>query len=211
MPLLLLPAAFTDPAFLWEVKHDGFRGLAYVERGRCRLFSRTGHQFRQFNDLGAAVARAFGRRSAVLDGEIAVLGADGRSLFRPLLARRGVARLCAFDLLWLDGRDVRQLPLVERKALLRGLVPAADARVLYVDSAAGDGEAFLRAAVAMDLEGVVGKYADGVYQSGGASTSWVKVKNPEYSQVTGRRELFEAFRGTVSRRRGAGRPRLVLA
>ena len=62
MPLVLLPAAFNHPAFVWEPKHDGFRGLAYVERGRCRLFSWTGHQFRQFNDLASAVARAVGRR-----------------------------------------------------------------------------------------------------------------------------------------------------
>jgi hypothetical protein len=87
MPLLLLPAAFNYPAVMWEVKHDGFRGLAYVERGRCRLFSRAGHPFGQFDDVALAIGRC---RSAVLDGELVVLGADGRSRFRPLLARRGL-------------------------------------------------------------------------------------------------------------------------
>lgn len=212
MPLLLLPAAFDDPAFLWEIKHDGFRGLAYIQRGRCRLFSRSGHQFKQFDELAAALARAVGKqRSVVLDGEIVVLGADGRSLFRPLLARRGAARFYAFDLLWLDGRDVRNEPLAYRKVLLRELVPAADRRLLYVDHIDGDGERFHRAACGMDLEGVVGKFRDGVYQAGQAATSWVKVKNPAYTQIEGRADLFEARNGVQLLRLRAERPRLVLA
>jgi bifunctional non-homologous end joining protein LigD len=172
MPLLLLPAAFNHPSVVWKVKHDGFRGLAYVERRRCRLFSRAGHPFGQLDDVALAIRRALGRRrSAVADGELVVLGADGRSRFRPLLARRGPVRFYAFDLLWLDGEDLRERPLLERKAILRDLVPVSAARLLYVEHVAEDGARFLRAASALDLEGVVGKYADGVYQSGGVSTS----------------------------------------
>jgi bifunctional non-homologous end joining protein LigD len=163
MSLVLLPAAFHHPAFVWEVKHDGFRGLAYVERGRCRLFSRAGHAFRQFDVLADAIARTVGkRRSAVLDGEIVVLGRDGLSRFGPLMVRRGAPRFYAFDLLWLDGADLRGRPLLERKARLRELVPASDRRLLYVEHVTCDGAAFLSAAAAMDLEGVVGKYAAGV-------------------------------------------------
>jgi ATP-dependent DNA ligase len=73
--------AFNHPACVWEPKHDGFRGLAYVERGRCRLFSRTGNRFRQCGDVEAAIARAVRRQLSVIDGEIAVRGADRRSTF----------------------------------------------------------------------------------------------------------------------------------
>jgi bifunctional non-homologous end joining protein LigD len=82
MSLVLLPAAFHHPAFLWEIKHDGFRSLACVRARACRLFSRAGHAFRQFDVVADAIARAVGKwRSAVLDGEIVVLGRDGRSRF----------------------------------------------------------------------------------------------------------------------------------
>jgi bifunctional non-homologous end joining protein LigD len=176
----------------------------------ARMFRWDGAPWSSGTTRAQAIARAVGKRSAVLDGEIVMLARDGRSQFRPLLARRGVARFCAFDLLWLEGRDLRRvLPLLERKVLLRQLVPASAARLLYVEHVGGDGAALLRAASGPDLEGVVGKYAHGIYQCGGASTSWVKVKNPDYSQVVGRRELFDARRGTGTRAVPV-RPRLVL-
>ena len=210
MSLLPLPAAFNDPTFIWEIKHDGFRGLAYIESGRCRLFSRGGREFSRFDDLQTAIAKTFAKgTSVVLDGEIVALGSDGRSLFRPLLARRGPIRFYAFDLLWLNGRDLRALPLLERKACLFDLLPADHARLLYVDHVEGDGARFLQAVSAIDLEGVVGKYAAGVYQSGEGVTSWVQVRNPTYSQIEGRAELFES-RARAQLHHGT-RPRLVLA
>jgi ATP-dependent DNA ligase len=103
-------------------------------------------------------------------------GSDGRSLFRALFARRSPVRFYAFDLLWLNACDLRGLPLLERKARLFALVPADHARLLYVDHVEGDGARFLHAAAAMDLEGVVGKYAAGTYQTDEGSTSRVKVR-----------------------------------
>jgi ATP-dependent DNA ligase len=120
-------------------------------------------------------------------------------------------RFSAFDLLWLNGRDLRGLPLLERKARLFDLLPANHARLLYVDHVEGDGARFLQAAAAMDLEGVVGKYAAGTYQVGEEFTSWVKVRNPAYSQMQGRAELFEARGDGAVVRSRAVRPRLVLA
>ena len=107
-------------------------------------------------------------------------------------------RFYAFDQLWLNGRDMPGLPLLERKARLFDLVPDDDAQLLYVDHVEGDGVPFLKAASAMDLEGVVGKYAPGVYQSS-AATSRVKVRNPNYSQMEGRADLFEGRSGPHSR------------
>jgi ATP-dependent DNA ligase len=82
--------------------------------------------------------------------------------------------------------------------------------LLYVEHAAIDGSRFLHAAEGLDLEGVVGKFAGGVYQSGGVSTCWVKVLNREYSQAQGRHELFQS-RGGDSKRSAGRVPRLVLA
>jgi bifunctional non-homologous end joining protein LigD len=211
MTLLSLPEAFNDPRFVWEIKHDGFRSLAYVTGGRCRLFSRAGSEFHRFDDLATSIARTFSKQtSVVLDGEIVVLGSDGRSLFRSLLARTGPTRFSAFDLLWLNGRDVRGLPLVERKARLFDLLPADHARLLYVDHVEGDGARFLQAVSAMDLEGVIGKYSTGIYQTDATSTSWVKVGNPKYSQMEGRADLFERSRQAPPVRSRVTRPQLIL-
>jgi hypothetical protein len=117
-----------------------------------RTQRRARHPFRQFDDVALAIGRVLGRcRSAVLDGELVVVGADGRSRFRPLLARRGHVRFYVFDLLWLDRQDLRGRPLLERKVIPRDLVPVSDARLLYVEHVAEDGARFLRAASALDL------------------------------------------------------------
>jgi len=106
---------------------------------------------------------------------------------------RSPQQFVAFDLLWLNGRDLRQTPLIERKRLLRSIVPARST-VLYSE-AVDNGTEFYRLVCESDLEGVVAKRKDGLYTP--AETSWVKIRNPRYSQMEGRRELFEK-RATVA-------------
>ena len=108
MRLTRVRKPFDGPDWIFEVKHDGFRALAYLEHGACRLFSRNGHEFKGFRPLCEEIARNLKVRNAILDGEICCLGSDGRSLFNELLFRRGVPHFYAFDLLWLNGRDLRQ-------------------------------------------------------------------------------------------------------
>ena len=146
----------------------------------------------------------------MLDGEIACLGLDGRSRFNHLLFRRDWPYFLAFDVLWLDGGDLRRLPLIERKATLRGIVPNND-RVRYVEHIDGRGIELFRAACKMDIEGVVCKWRDGIYQIGGSTTSWLKVKNARYSQAEGRSELFAARAEGQSAHGRYGSPRLLLA
>lgn len=105
--------------------------------------------------------------------------------------RRGRPHFYAFDALRLNGRDLRGLPLLERKRRLVENLPALEARVLYLDHIRERGEDFFKVACERDLEGIVGKYARGTYQSDGRTTSWLKVKNVEYSQMERRHELFE--------------------
>jgi bifunctional non-homologous end joining protein LigD len=114
------------------------------------------------------------------------------------MGRRTPQHFYAFDILWLDGRDLRGLPLIERKRLLRELVPPQPAPVLYVDHVAGRGVRLFRAVCEMDLEGIVAKLGTGPYTPEAAS--WVKIKNRTYTQAEGRHEFFDgrAYRATVA-------------
>jgi bifunctional non-homologous end joining protein LigD len=189
MPLVRLPEAFDHPDWSFEVKYDGFRALALIEGHHCRLLSRRGHPFRKFSLLEQEVAHSVRARSAVLDGELVCLDHDGRSKFYDLLFRREWPYFYAFDLLMVDGEDLRHLPLWIRKQRLKALMPPIDTRLLYVDDLRARGRELFAAGCQHDLEGVVGKWRHGRYESDWVLTSWVKIKNPEYSQMVGRREL----------------------
>jgi bifunctional non-homologous end joining protein LigD len=131
---------------------------------------------------------------AILDGEIVVLDADGRSNFNDLLFRRGEARFYAFDLLWRDGEDLRFLPLPDRIQRLRQCLPKRSSRVLYCHHIDERGEELFKLACERDLEGIVAKHKFSPYSTA-EGTSWVKIKNPAYSQVLGRDELFDRMTG----------------
>ncbi|SRR6266849_759491 len=108
--------------------------------------------------------------------------------FNQLFFRRGVPRFCAFDLLWLDGRDLRQFPLIERKRLLRSVIPQLSPHVLYVDHIESEGERLFRLTCEEDLEGVVAKHRQSKYRLD--TDRWIKIKNRHYTQAIGRSEFF---------------------
>jgi bifunctional non-homologous end joining protein LigD len=157
------PRALPPPDWLFEVKYDGFRTLAYLERGTVRLVSRKENLYKSFPALCQSLGACLSADDAVLDGEIVYLGPDGKPQFADLMRRRGPQHFYAFDLLWLDGRDHRDLPLLERKRRLREIVPAAPSPPLYVDHVVGTGVDLFEAACRNDLEGIVGKRTDGRY------------------------------------------------
>lgn len=99
--------------------------------------------------------------SAILDGEVICLDADGRSNFHKLLFRTEWPNFCAFDLLKVDGRYLRNLPLIERKIRLKAILPNVESRLRYVDHIEGSGREFFRLAYEHDLEGIVGKWRFG--------------------------------------------------
>ena len=130
--------------------------------------------------------------NAVLDGEIACVDDAGRPVFRDLLFRRRQCVFIAFDLLYLNGKDLRTLPLIERKTALKKLMRRKASRILYLDHIEGDGRLLFEQIVAMDLEGIVCKRKDSPYKvTEKPSRYWIKVKNARYSQSEGREELFE--------------------
>lgn len=194
MPLGRVREPFSHPDWLFEVKWDGFRALAQIAGGECRLISRNGNTFKSFPGLNASLPAELLCRSALLDGEIVCLEDTGKTQFTDLMFRRGEPRFYAFDLLEFEGDDLRGLPLIERKARLRTIMPAKGERLLYCDHIEGDGEALFRLACEQDLEGVVAKLKTGRY-SPEEPTTWLKIRNRNYSQWAGRAKLFERERG----------------
>ncbi len=154
-----------------------------------RLVSRKRNTFKSFPDLCATLATCIEAESAVLDGEIVYLGSDGRPEFYNLMRRRTPQHFYAFDILWLDGKDLRRLPLVKRKQILRRVIPIRPAPLLYADHFDCGGMDLLQVVCESDLEGIVAKRKDGLYTP--EETSWVKIKNARYSQAEGRDEFFE--------------------
>ena len=184
-------APFDSDQFIYELKIDGFRALAHLQDGRGELISRNGNVFRGFADLAGWLAAHFRVESAVLDGEIACVDDAGRSVFNDLLFRRRECVFFAFDLLFLNGDDLRALPLIERKARLRKLLRRKRSRVLYVDHIEVRGREFFEKVCELDLEGIVAKRRQSPYRATEKpSPHWVKIKNPKYSQAEGREELF---------------------
>ena len=163
--------------------------------------SRNGHTLKGGAQLAEEIAHAARAHSAVLDGETCCLEPDGRTHFNKLLFRREWPHFYAFDVLSIEDEDVTALPLLERKRRLLAIMPAVECRLLYLDHLAGRGRDLFRVACERDLEGIVGKWADGTYRTDGRATSWLKIKNRDYTQIVDRHELF------ADRQRHEGRSR----
>ncbi len=196
MPLVRIPQPFDDPDWLFELKHDGFRAAAVVDGHQCTLVSRWGRPFPQFPQLAEEIAHSVRAHRCVLDGEIVCLRQDGSSDFRSLLFRREWPYYYAFDILSLEGLDTRDQPLARRKQALRRIIPRSpgSSRLRFADSVRGRGKDLYELACGHDAEGIVAKWASGRYLSDGSTTSWLKLKNPDYTQAVGRHELFEGRR-----------------
>jgi bifunctional non-homologous end joining protein LigD len=186
------PEPFDSDEYLYELKIDGFRALAHLADGKGELVSRNGNVFRGFAELATWIAEHLKVDDAVLDGEIACLDGDGRPIFKDLLFRKSTCIFVAFDLLYLNGKDLRTLPLIERKRQLRMLLSRKRSRILYLDHVENDGRLLFEQIVKMDLEGMVCKRKSSPYRAAEKpSPYWIKVKNPRYSQAEGREKLFE--------------------
>jgi bifunctional non-homologous end joining protein LigD len=184
-----IQAPFDHTEFVFELKMDGWRCMTYIEDGACRLISRKQNQFKSFGPLSAALSK-LPVQNAIIDSEIVCLDAKGKSVFLDMRRRKANAILYCFDLLWLNNEDLRNLPLVERKLRLRHLVRASRNRsLLYASHMERHGIRLFQAICQQDCEGIVGKYKRGTYAA--APTSWIKILNPNYSQMRGREEMFQ--------------------
>jgi bifunctional non-homologous end joining protein LigD len=189
-PMLATAAdeAFDDPEWLFEIKFDGYRAIAFLDNGTARLVSRNQNdltaQYTELRDLAKAV-RA---KTAILDGEIVALDESGRPSFSLMQQRtgfRGVKRTkqseeapilyYAFDLLYADGVDLRRTPLEERKAKLREIVKDETGPLRISDHFVKDGTTLMAAARAQGLEGIVAKRRASFYEER-RSRDWLKIK-----------------------------------
>ncbi len=199
LPLGRLPHAFDHPEWIFEWKADGFRCLAYIVPGkRAVLVSRKGHVYKSFAPLRDALATAL-PFPAVLDGELVCLDAEGRTVFSTLLRRREPPRFYCFDVLWADGRDYRELPLIQRKAVLETLIPKPTPHLFVAQHVVGRGHDLFAAVCERDCEGIVAKWATSPYRLLGGRSPWQKVLNPRYSQRERRHKLFAGFNDAAAR------------
>jgi bifunctional non-homologous end joining protein LigD len=179
------------PEWLHEIKHDGFRIMARRDGADIRLITRGGHDW---SSRFSAVVEAVNRlraRSFLIDGEVVVCRPDGVSCFSMLRSRRHDAHafLYAFDLLELNGEDVRRVPIEGRKLMLSDLIKGARYGLRLNEHMDGANAALIfRHACQMGLEGIVSKRLGSSYRSG-RSLDWRKTKNPLSEAV--RRESEE--------------------
>jgi bifunctional non-homologous end joining protein LigD len=177
---------FSDPEWLFEIKWDGERSLAFIRDGKVELRARSGRDItKEYPEL-KAVVKQLNARQAVLDGEIVVLDADGRSDFAQIQPRFGVnnpalalqqtnpVTYYLFDLLYCDGFDLRSVSLEKRKALLRTLLRPSE-NIRYSDHIAEKGAELFAIAKKTHLEGIIAKRRDSHY-IGKRSSSWLKFK-----------------------------------
>jgi bifunctional non-homologous end joining protein LigD len=175
---------FDDPDWIFETKWDGFRAIAVARPGHALLYSRNLIDISRKYPAVCKALSAVGQE-AVFDGEIVALDAEGRSRFQ-LLQNAGRERVrllyCVFDLLYLDGKDLRGKPLIERKEMLEKVLPKSPL-LRYSAHVTGAGiKAFNRAKRAGE-EGVMAKLASSLYHSGMRTRDWLKVKASQEQEV----------------------------
>jgi bifunctional non-homologous end joining protein LigD len=178
----------TGPQWAFEIKHDGFRILAVRQGKRVRIYSRAGYDWSKQLPAVADTLQALPVRSVVLDGEGVICGPDGKSDFdrmRACFSRQGApeAFLYAFDVLELDGRDLRDERWARRRAALVQLLADSDAGIRLCEHIEDvDGAVVFRRACIMGLEGIVAKRRESRYRSG-RSREWIKIKNPAHPAI----------------------------
>ena len=178
---------FDGKDWLYEIKWDGYRAVADLRKGKVALDSRNNISF---NEKFAVVRDALAALdiNAVLDGEVVALNEDGTASFQLLqnyLKQGKETNLVyyVFDILWYEGRDLTQLPLVERKQLLESILPADNDVIRYSGHIVEKGRAFFAAALKKGLEGVMAKQCDSLYAMDTRSRSWLKIKNNRQMEV----------------------------
>jgi bifunctional non-homologous end joining protein LigD len=176
----LVDEAPDGPDWLHEIKFDGYRMHARLDRGAVRLLTRTGLDWTHKYPAMAAAVASIGAREAYFDGELCGVRPDGVTSFSMIQAASDSGNAAAlvfflFDLLYLDGEDLCPRPLIERKERLSDLLANVDSPLHYCDHQIRHGRAFHDKACAAGLEGIVSKRADAAYAPGNRGL-WVKVK-----------------------------------
>lgn len=197
-----------DDGWLYELKYDGYRILAFVEANRARLITRKGNDYtRRFAEVENALINLASGRAMILDGEMVITDSKGKTDFQalqnyPKNSKKQNLTYIVFDLLALDGVDLRGRPLLERKEILEDLLKDAPSNIYYSKHVLGKGKESFLAACEADLEGIIGKKINSIY-SGTRNGDWIKLKCDQ-------REDFVIGGFTVSDKSSGGISSLLL-
>ncbi len=163
-----------SPEYLYEIKWDGYRIIAYVKGGQVRLASRSGLDYTaRYPRIAEALKKL--KHDVVIDGEVVVFNEEGKPDFDALQKYNGHStsiHYCVFDLLWMDGNNLMSLPLTQRKELLLLLVEGNE--TLEFSESFDDGPALYQQMLEMDLEGILAKQKDSAYRPGDRGRAWLK-------------------------------------
>ena len=186
---------FNDPGWLYEIKWDGYRIIAHLQKGRVTLHSRSLQNYTAWYSPIAEEIASW-KHDIVVDGEIVVLNEQGKPDFDALQNYKSGDNITyyVFDLLWYNGYELLQLPLEDRKAILESVVP--ESALIKYSNHFDDGVALFEQVKKMELEGIVCKKRDSIYRPGIRTNEWLKIP-------TVRRQEFVIGGWTES---GSGRP-----
>jgi len=182
----LVDEPFDDPDWVYEVKWDGYRSIAYINNGEVELQSRNNKPFNEkYYPLYQALTTW--KINAVLDGEIVVLNDKGQSTFGNLQNWRseadGELAYYVFDLLWYDGKNLMDLPFKERRSVLKQVLPTDNDMIRLSQVFDASGTEFFAAAQRIGLEGIIAKKADSTYSPDLRSKEWLKIKAHKRQEV----------------------------
>lgn len=203
VPVLLSQRAtpFDDPDWMFEPRYDGVRAFVHSSAVECQIRPVQELSLEALPELRGRVAGVLGARDVILDGQIVSLDPKGRPVLRELLKGRGYVAFAAFDLLWLDGEDLRPLPLGERKGRLAELLPLDTGPLYKVFTLPEHGRALYEATRKLELDGVVAKRMGDAYAP---DTRWYAIPNPAYRQRDWWGDLAPPRRRTGSMERAEG-------
>ncbi|MCD0489276.1 DNA ligase D [Pedobacter sp. MC2016-14] len=182
----LVDEPFDDPDWIYEVKWDGYRALGFINEGNVELLSRN---YKSFNDKFYPIYKALQqwKINAVVDGEIVVINDKGISNFAKLQNWRseddGDLVYYIFDLLWYNGMDLTELPLAQRQAILKDVLPEGDDQIRMSKVFEANGIDFYNASKRIGLEGIIAKKASSTYSAGARSKEWLKIKVGKRQEV----------------------------
>jgi bifunctional non-homologous end joining protein LigD len=171
--------AFDSPDWIFEIKWDGYRALAEINKSGNRLYSRNGLTFDKAYPKVFDALKSI-KQNVVIDGEIVVFDEKGRPNFQKLQNYKSNDRYpiqyYVFDILELDGKSLTDYPLIDRKAILKGIIPESNV-IRYCDHVEDEGKTLFTEMQNMNLEGMIAKRKKSKYFIGKRTSDWLKIKN----------------------------------
>ena len=195
----LIDKPFNSDEWVFELKWDGYRALANIRKGNVELYSRNGIHFQRYDAINSALEKL--SFDAVLDGEIVAFDEQGIPKFQYLQNYESdptrTLQYNVFDIIWYNGYDLKNVPLINRKELLSQIIPPNNV-IIYSDHIKGDGTYFFEEVRKKGLEGIVGKLSNSPYRPGKRTGEWVKIKTSQrqeaiicgYTEPKGGRKFF---------------------